>query len=169
LSYLTNPYRYVEVCVKGGVIESETPPNEDQEANLENILWSKMVGLAVVGECYDQIAMLRTTVSESGNFRQAVYDDLSGVPNALLGETASVPVQGTETYNFIATTAEFEVTTTQLWGAFQQDTGGQFWKRKTGTAAGTMRYRVSYPYGVFPASAGSGSANGSFIQKIGHS
>jgi len=168
MSYLTNPYRFVETCTPGSDIATQGSGDGDEVANLDQILFSKIYDSAVIGECYDQVAIERSSSATGGNYRLGVYDDSGGAPNDLLAQTASIAIPTANSYTF-QTVPEFLVTTTQLWACFMQDAHtSSFRRNNSATTAGNMQYE-SHTYGSLPATASATSANRSFIMKIGHS
>jgi len=169
MSYLTNPYRYVESCVAGADIATEGSGDGDEVANLNQILFSKIYDTAVIGECYDQVAIERSSSATGGNYRMGIYDDTgSTAPNDLLAQTASIAIPTANSYTF-QTVPEFLVTTTQLWACFMQDAHtSSFRRNNSATTSGNMQYE-NWTFGSLPTTASPSSANRSFIMKIGHS
>lgn len=165
---VVNSYRFVESCTKGSDIATQGSGDGNEVANLDQILFSRIYDGAVIGECYDQVAIERSTSATGGNYRMGIYDDTGGTPNDLLAQTASIAIPTASSYTFQPVT-EFLVTTTQLWACFMQDAHtSSFRRNNSATASGNLQYE-SHVYGSLPSVASASSANRSFIMKIGHS
>jgi len=155
-------------CTKGEVLTTEGTGDGDEVANLDQILFSKIYDSAVIGECYNEVALERSSSATGGNYRLGIYSDSGGSPNDLLAQTDSIPIPTADSYTFQSVT-EFLVTTTQLWACFMQDAHtSSFRRNNSATTAGNMQYE-SHAYGSLPLVASASSANRSFIMKIGHS
>jgi len=156
-------------CTKGADIATEGSGDGNEVANLDQILFSKIYDSAIIGECYDQVAIERSSSATGGNYRLGIYDDTGSTsPNDLLAETASLAIPTANSYTF-QTVPEFLVTTTQLWACFMQDAHtSSFRRNNSATTSGNMQYE-SHVFGSLPATASASSANRSFIMKIGHS
>lgn len=121
----------------------------------------------IIGEYYNQIAT--KIVTQSGNYRQAVYDD-SSAPNALLANTGSLTIPATG-YNYESLT-EFALSTTAVWLAVQPDNSTARLNRTGGVYTNGDGKLKTYTYGTaFPNPAGSGysDVNYKWVQKINHS
>jgi len=155
-------------CTKGADIATQGSGDGDEVANLDQILFSKIYDSAVIGECYDQVAIERSSSATGGNYRLGIYDDASGSPNDLLAQTDSIAIPTANSYIF-QSVSEFLVTSEQLWACFMQDAHtSSFRRNNSATTSGNMQYE-SHVFGSLPATASATSANRSFIMKIGHS
>ncbi len=156
--FLINPFRF-SAPVNGADLTSGNADTTD--SGYQGAIWSYALSTGTVGHLYDQIALSVTTSALLE--RLACYNDGSGSPNNLMGETASH--SSATGFNFNSMT-EFALDTAQNYCAYQIQAGAII---NVTTSASFDRFSEAFTFGAFPdPSAESPGTSSAAYMKMGH-